>query len=118
MEAMNSEIIGRIFSALQSLEKCMLTVKEAVGNDKEYAELAHLVPQQTKVLVQMRRTANKLQLQFARSEWDEVVRSMKIFYGLNHMVRMDILTMFGIVSSKKNAHLAAKFQGTKQAPCH
>ena len=90
---MNPEIVTHIFGTLQSLEKSLTFVKAGMANSSgSKAEVASTLEQQEKVLNHMRRAANKLQFQVARSDWSEAVRTMKIFYGLHHMVRADIVS--------------------------
>lgn len=99
---MNSDIIARIFGVLQNLEKCLDGIHTQLNEKKHRApEIAALLPQHQRVVKQMRSVANKLQLQFAREDWEEVVRSLKIFYGLNHLVRTDILIAYGRLNSNQ-----------------
>ncbi len=89
---MTSEFLYHIFSSLQSLEKKFATVKELLPGPSESPDVFHHhLPQQKKILRQMRRTANKLQLEAAHSDWVSLTRSLKIFYGLNQLIREDII---------------------------
>jgi len=57
--------------------------------------------EQRKVIRQMRRTANKLQIQLAQENWNEVVRSLQIFYGLRQIVRPEIMATFQSLANKE-----------------
>ena len=99
---MNPELITHVFASLQSLEKCLSTVKKLLpGQEEDYSDIARILPEQERVLQQMRRIANKLQLEVARGDWAGGVRSLKIFYGLNHMIRFDLLHAFSTLSRKE-----------------
>lgn len=96
---MNKELIPHVFSSLHSLERYLENIRRLVaGNDGLDPKFANHIevslPEQERVLKQMRRVANKLQLEIAKEEWDAVIRSLRIFYGLNHMVRPDLINMF------------------------
>lgn len=102
---MNAQLIGHVFATLQSLERCMANVKKMIpGQESNYPEIIKVVPEQERVLQQMRRVANLLQLETARSDWPSAVRSLKIFYGLNHMVRNDLTAAFTKLSQQQTTH--------------
>lgn len=89
---MNKRVITHVFAAVQNLEKSMAQVKDLLTTrPKEHAELQQIIPQQEEVLKKMRRTANRLQFELAREDWYAAIRSLRVFYGLNHLVRKDIL---------------------------
>lgn len=96
---MNKELIPHVFASLHSLERYLENIRRMSGTQegidaKFLSQLEHSLPEQERVLKQMRRVANKLQLEIAKEEWDEVIRSLRIFYGLNHMVRPDLIATF------------------------
>lgn len=98
---MNTKIAIHVFGALQGLEKSFETIKsQAHELGSEHEEIRALLPKQEEILIDMRRTANLLQLHLAKKDWSEAVRSLKIFYGLNQLVRTDILKAFATVSAK------------------
>jgi hypothetical protein len=104
---MNAQLIGHVFATLQSLEKCMANVKKMIpGQEASCPEITKIVPEQERVLLQMRRMANMLQLETARNDWPSAVRSLKIFYGLNHMIRNDLMTAFTKLSQQQTVHTA------------
>jgi len=55
----------------------------------------------------MRRTANKLQLEIAKDDWNSAVRSLQIFYGLNSMVRPHVMDIYSKLSRIPNPYEAA-----------
>ncbi len=98
---MNTKIAIHVFAALQGLEKSFDAIKAQVqqGNP-EHEKISAVLPKQQEILIDMRRTANLLQLHLAKKDWSEAVRSLKIFYGLNQLVRPDILQAFAVISAK------------------
>lgn len=95
----NKEIIIHVFSSLQSLEKYLDSIKKLVRGKEKTAD--GLV-QHEKVIRCMRRMANKIQLDVAHDDWDAAVRSLKIFYGLNHMIRPELVSTLMRLSGSKS----------------
>ena len=92
---MNKELIPHVFASLQSLERYVDIIKSSLeSSDHTGNELRAMVPQYETTLKKMRRTANKLQFQVAADNQQQIIRSLRIFYGLNHMVRPEILSSF------------------------
>lgn len=89
---MDKSIIPHVFASLLSLERTVGNVERlAKADSTENAKSAlALIPAQRKVLESMRRAANSLQLQLAAGDTLGTIRSLKIFYGLNHMVRPEL----------------------------
>lgn len=106
---MDKKIITHVFAALQNLERCHERTSgmlDQAGEDKESLEV--ILPQHAEVLKQMRRTANYLQFEVAREDWLAVVRSLKIFYGLNHLIRGDLLAAHSKLIGEANRHIVRK----------
>lgn len=104
---MNAELITHVFASLQNLEKCYGNIKRLLPRHETDAEdIVKVLPEQKKVLEQMRRVANKLQLDFAKNDWSATIRMLKIFYGLNYMVRSDLQTAFTRLSGQEAVHFA------------
>ncbi len=96
------KILAAVFSSLQGLEKCVQTssrLHNALPNPSNI--VAHGLKDQKNILSQMRRCANRLQLQLASEEWDDVVRSLQVFYGLRQMVRPEIMATFQGLANKE-----------------
>ena len=94
---MTAELVTHVFASLQSLEKKLEQTKKLLPEQNEqYRETAEQLPKQEEILGQMRKVANLLQLQTAKGQWEPAVRSLKIFYGLNHMVRTDVMKAYGV----------------------
>mgnify|MGYP003382194329 CR=1 FL=1 len=92
---MNKELIPHVFASLQNLERYLENIKRfSDSNVAQPTSLQRSIDDQERVLKQMRRVANKLQIEVAREQWDAVVRTLRIFYGLNHMVRPDVMATF------------------------
>lgn len=89
---MQKEIVYRVFSTVQSLEQQVENLKNQLGlnpktNEKHLSQIAEFEA----VIKSMRRTANKLQIEAAKKDASPSVRLLKIFYGLNYMVRPEVL---------------------------
>ena len=80
------EIIPCIFASLQGLERKLSIMKSAKNTDN----LSHNIGQQEKVLKEMRCVANKIQTSFARNRNTETQNLLKVYYGLNNLVRPEI----------------------------
>ncbi len=89
---MNKQIIPHVFGSLQTLERYIEQIRtNATHHEKLGDEVGSVIRQCEGVLQNMRRTANRLQLQLAANDASAVVRSLRIFYGLNHIVRPELL---------------------------
>lgn len=116
---MDKRIITHVFAAVQSLEKCLSKVKTlAPEAGAERTELEQLIPQQEEVLDKMRRTANRLQLEMARKDWNASVRSLRIFYGLNHLVRRDLLKTHSKLAGTPSQYLVTETKTEAKAILH
>ena len=103
---MNKRVITHVFAAVQNLEKSMKQVKDLMpAHGQSIENLEELVPQQEQVLKKMRRTANRLQFELAREDWYAAIRSLRVFYGLNHLIRKDVMTAQRQLSSAENGVL-------------
>jgi hypothetical protein len=103
---MNTDIAIHVFASLQGLEKTFGTIKQELQNKKDLSEeLLASLPKQEEILVDMRRAANLLQLHLAKKDWVAAIRSLQIYYGLNHLVRPDIIKAFGTLASEKFSKL-------------
>ncbi len=90
---MERNVVVHVFSALQNLERYFEEVKKLLPRDDENSlEMLESLPQHAQILKNMRRVANKLQLEVAREDWNSVVRSLKIFYGLHFLVRPELVS--------------------------
>ncbi len=89
---MNQELIPHVFASLQTLERYVEQVRTlSAGGAESNSEARALLPEFDRVVKQMRRTANKLQFHVAAADEAATVRTLRIFYGLNHMVRPEVL---------------------------
>jgi len=99
---MKQTILVNIFSTLQSLEKVASQNRQmAQGYTSKMPSTSSSLDQQEQVLRKMRRTANRLQFEFVTNNWDAAVRLLNVFYGLNHMVRPEIMTSFASLVNKQ-----------------
>ena len=88
---MDPKLIVHVFSSLQKLEKNLSQIKSIAPYSAQFEKYAALIPQQENILLQMRRTANSLQLELAKKQWPLASRSLQVFYGLHHMVRAELI---------------------------
>jgi hypothetical protein len=116
---MNAELVTHVFASLQSIEKTVANVKKMLpGLEDANKDIIKVLPEQERIIVQMRRIANLLQLEAARNDWDKAVRSLKIFYGLHHMVRSDVLQAYARLSQKQCTQLTEFLPEGKTPICH
>ncbi len=90
---MHEAIIPHVFAALNSLERHY----DAMVEKLKEAKVTHLpsgasVADLRNVLGEMRRVANKLQMESAKSDSQAANRSISVFYALNHMVRSEVIS--------------------------
>lgn len=108
---MNTQLITHVFASLQNLEKCLGNIKKMLPSQgQEAQDIAKVLPEQERVLDQMRKVANKLQFDVAKNDWAATVRLLKIFYGLNYMVRTDIMNAFTRLSKEQHTVQLEKLQ--------
>jgi len=96
------KILAAVFSSLQGLEKCVQTsVRLHNASERQTRITADSLREQARVLNQMRKEANLLQLRLASDSWDDIVRSLQVYYGLRQMVRPEIMSTFqGLANSE------------------
>ncbi len=105
---MDKSIIPHVFASLLSLERHLHFVAdsiEAEEGEKQAASRA-LLAQQRKVIEHMRRVANSLQLHVASNDAPAAVRALRVFYGLNHMVRPELFAA-RVAASQSKAPIAS-----------
>ena len=88
---MDTKIISHIFASLQTLEQSARRVDELLARTPD-EELESSLKAQNKIVKEMRRVANKLQFEVAKDDILAATRSLRLFYGMNHMVRSDLAT--------------------------
>ncbi len=110
---MDNELIKRVFAIVQALEKCHRSSRRMAESNPSRSGMNHssksgtelnrkideALNQQEEMLIRMRRQANKLQIFFARKDWLETVHTLQIFYGLNHMVRPEIMATYATLAN-------------------
>ncbi len=96
---MKNALLKHVFGALQGLEKYNDKISHlAEAHPERTLALSSAPEDQAQMVLYMRKTANKLQMAFARDDWNEGVRLLKIFYGINALVRPEVLSSFVIMS--------------------
>ncbi|MFN8389100.1 MAG: hypothetical protein U0136_02275 [Bdellovibrionota bacterium] len=101
---MNKELIPHVFASVQSLERYVQNIRSLIGDSSsEHESIRAACPDFERVVKQMRRVANKLQFEVAADDNAAIVRSLQIFYGLNHMVRPEVITAFLTLTRGKEA---------------
>lgn len=99
---MGREMLVHVFASIQGLEKCLANSRKMLDEQKHQPLIVHKsLAEQDRILRQMRRVANRLQLEFATENWPEAVRSLKIYYGLWTMVRPEIMSTFTALANGK-----------------
>ena len=111
---MKRKLIIHIFAVVQNLEKRLEETKAAIKDTKGMPMQMHFdLVQQEDVVKHMRRTANRLQLELAREDWIAIIRTLQIFYGLNHMVRPEVMGTYSSIVKGQN-----HFTSESAAPRH
>ncbi len=97
---MDSSIVTHVFCSIQALEKLLENSRKMLVEQRHQPLSVHTaVLQQARALRAMRQSANNLQLEVARKDWISAVRSLQIYYGLNSLVRPEIVTTFSALSN-------------------
>jgi hypothetical protein len=76
---MSTKIIPHIFGSILSLEKSV-----AFATDRNLELPSKDFP---KILTEMKKLAQLIQLQFAKNDTENAIRSVRMFYGLLSMIR-------------------------------
>ena len=93
-------MIVHVFASVQGLEKCVLHSRKMLAEQRHQpAVVQNSIEAQERVLKQMRRAANRLQLELVNEDWVNAVRSLNIFYGLCNMARPEILATFSALAN-------------------
>lgn len=96
---MTSEVLVHIFAAIQGLEKCITGTKKALsGSNKARPDVEQALGQQEQIVGEMRKHANKLQLQIAGNDYSSIIRSLDVIYGLNSMVRSEVISTYSAIT--------------------
>ena len=102
---MKQDILTRLYSTVLSLEKCLTMSQEMLDEQRgQPKSVAEVLKQQEKVLVHMRRAANKVQFGLARGDWKEVTRQVQIFDGLWQMISPELMAIFSALSNRQVAY--------------
>ena len=49
----------------------------------------------------MRKAANRLQLDLAKDDWISIIRSLRVFYGLHHLIRPEVVATLLAVAEQQ-----------------
>jgi len=103
-----SEKISRVFASLQGLERCYNSVCKIV-HLKDSESTKNIINKKHKeILEEMRRVANKIQLFSAKKQHSNALRELKVFYGLNHMIRPDLMNAYALTTRKNKSSIKIK----------
>ena len=116
---MKKDLLVQIFAAVQGLEKCLRISRELFDPTSVRApELGAQLDQQERIVKQMRRQSNRLQLYVAQEDWGNVARCLDIIYGLNKMVRPEVTRTFSELSNGQVAPGLVDVQATAKTIYH
>ena len=116
---MNKEIIPHVFATVMNLERYFGTIIAMIRDGSpEQKKLSSELPQIERIIKNMRQAANKLQFELAGNNEKAALRSLQIFYGLNHMVRPEILAAHRLVNNGIHAANASKKSAPAAAVIH
>lgn len=87
-----TNIVAFTFGAVNRLERFTTKASELLRHNQDReSKLNCPFSDQVRVVKQMRQVANKLQLELAKNNWVEAIRLMKIFYGLDNLIRPELM---------------------------
>lgn len=119
---MNKEQIAHIFGMLSRLESMLDESKKLINQLKDKEEALREHSEFQKVIHRLRLVANKLQLDFAKSDEEACLRSLKIAYGLNEMVSGNLLASYINISNLQASQSGNVIQSKQFKPveftCH
>ena len=95
----NKALLPRLFSSLSSLERSFEFLMDKLAEKDLIDQTRPYTTELSKVLTKMRRTANLLQLTVAKNDIHGSFRLLNVFYGLNYMVRPELLQSLDRLSS-------------------
>lgn len=103
ISTMKSDLsFNHLFAVVASLEKCIShSEKMLLEQTFQPEHVYQQIEQQRACVEQMQTVANRIQLEALRKDWRKVVRSFQVFYGLNTMVRPEIITTFSTLSRRE-----------------
>lgn len=100
---MSQPVLAHLFGALLTLERGIEELNKLLP-EREVDQAFHGELEQVgRVIAQMRVTANNLQLQIAQHDWEGTTRSLEMFYGLNSMVKPELISLFQRLRSDASA---------------
>lgn len=107
VETMNKELLNHVFGSLNSLERYFERLETETERSDE-VQLPCTLEQLRKALKHMRRTAVRLQLQFAHNDQSAITRSLNVYYSLHSMVRPEIFHALATLHSPSVNRLASQ----------
>ena len=91
---MSQPVLAHLFGALLTLERGVEELQKLLPEGETPEPFHGELEQVVRVVGQMRITANNLQLQIAQQDWSGTARSLEMFYGLNSMVKPELIALF------------------------
>jgi hypothetical protein len=98
----NKTLLPRLFASLSSLEQSFEFLMDKLAEKDLVEENRSYTKEISKVLTRMRRTANLLQMAVAKNEILSAFRLLNVFYGLNYMVRPELVQALDKLSAGIN----------------
>jgi DNA polymerase III delta prime subunit len=90
---MSQNLLNHVFSAVLHLERSLSEIDPLLSQAPDANERKVIFAQHKKAVRQMRAAANRLQLANAADDVLESHRQITIFYGIQQMVRPEIMKM-------------------------
>lgn len=88
---MSKQLLSHVFSTVMHLERSLAEIDSLTDSVSDREQIRQNLAQQTKVVRQMRVTANKLQMAVAADNTIDSHRFINIFYALNQIIRPEIM---------------------------
>ena len=100
---MSNNQLVRIFGILHSFERIVAQNRQAIEKNAEFKKtLKQTQKEQEKIVRQMRRSANLLQLAIATNKPNQLNKQLQIFYGLHFLAKDEILSTVRKLSEPKH----------------
>ena len=115
---MGNHQLARIFGMLHSLERITAQNKQAIHSAPEPNQpLARSQREQEKIVGQMRRSANLLQLAIASNNPNQIAKQLQVFYGLHFLVKDEIFqTLRKVSAAESSSHASAPLETHPKLP--
>ena len=105
-ETIDAQLVTRVFGSILSLERAIHSYATSFEARRTSTTLGR-VALYDQVIKKMQASASRLQFAVAKRDWVEAVRNLQIIYGLNHIVKPEIVALSFGSKSQSSTHSTA-----------